>query len=1139
MLFCQPRPILRTTSLLPPVLVTLVAPKNAAGKTAVQAVRDCLLRQAAVTVLENPSEPESVLYQARGPLIIIGNLADNSCVRVLYYKSLAATDLTYPGPGGYEIRTLLDPFATGYNIIHIGYSDQNGLSKAAALFLHGVQEGMLPYYNEICAVQLPLPAEKARQIADEVCNPADPTAAYNAPIDEKGYLAYLTGDCKLLADYVGAWRLILLKQERLHLKLYRRAAAWRLLEMTGMLPDDLRAECERFFYEWADGPEGWGSILEPIYQLPDFPRQNHGLIPALGLVILADYFGRFYPEMDHPAQWRRDADQVFSVYDAGHWKPLCDGLCHGWWLSQPAMLEYGLFDDRHAYFTSGGARQAALCAMAVVNNEGWMPNAGDMGIQRQFPIYNLSISAAYYQDGRYAFMKQKAPLWRQGYSGPLSYLPRAFDTGLTPAAPRELVGATVIPMDSLVYDAWSKEPALASLTANTAPSAPIERCFDKLSVRTGLGPDDEFLLIDGLSGGSHAYDDAMAILDYQKYGVSFLVSEDQLYWIEPENHCSLTIYRNGCVGPLPGFAELEDLKQEPDGRIYLSLRLRGFDGADWHRELYFLPDQCLVIQDTVLAIQEGLFSVESHYRTPGQAALEGTLLQSRRRTRDGRAVQFQIKTIASQPVDCQIRTINLHNAYRPLPGEKPPVAPEVDPVYFAQERYHLESDELCLTAYTAKTTVRMAPGQSLTLTTVIRASADLNAAVDFVPGPENLGVNLDGTWIKTPLLSRQSGLTRVTAAAEDPAGFSAAAGKAAGGLAARPATLAGRLLAGFKSRQTVARLAGERLLCGFEDGRVAAVDDEGNIDQLCRTAGAVHDLASDAGYLYVAYGPDKIACYAEDQSRLLWQVNLERIPTLYPWWELDTPLAARIQIGRLNGLKTLLAGCGDNSLRFFSPEGLQLDAYSFFAAVPNLIELADLDGDGQDEILLAGNLMTCISQVDVLRADHTMIDQFGSEDWTSIAKVLRCFSFKGKPAVALGVNHRHNLKVYVFTNDGSMKHQTAISERLPGAVADIVIDEANEQLAACTTQGILAVYRFTGERCWTAYFNQPLCSLIWLHDEIWAADESGRVVVYQAAGQISRSYDLPVPIRRLLLKNGRVLALGDQEIYRLPFPETV
>ena len=280
-------------------------------------------------LLEDPDP--SLLRKADGPVILLGNLSNNRCVKELYYQHLLFTDRTYPGPGGYELRTLLDPFATGFNILHIGYSDSEGLEKAAASFKQKQTKEGLPYLCEIRAAQYPFDPILAESLKEQICDPKDPTAYYTAPIDQKGFAAYFTGDEALRKEYNAAWPIILSQDnnEDLHLKLKTRVSAWRLMEMTGMLDDDLREEAENLFYRWVESREGLARIDEPVYLLPGYPRQNHGLLPAMGIRWLADFFLRYHPELERPRSWKEIADRVFSVYQDGSWKPICDGLCHG------------------------------------------------------------------------------------------------------------------------------------------------------------------------------------------------------------------------------------------------------------------------------------------------------------------------------------------------------------------------------------------------------------------------------------------------------------------------------------------------------------------------------------------------------------------------------------------------------------------------------------------------------------------------------------------------------------------------------------------------------------------------------------------------------------------------------------------
>lgn len=712
-----PRKLQYETNLNDVEKVLIISPDNKGGKGIAKLLKFLVEKNKInVELMNNPDS--DIMYKAEGPIILIGNLADNKCVKELYYKFLCVTDLWYPGPGGYEIRTIIDPFATGYNIIHIGYSDEKGLESTVQIFQEkystSVSNGTLPHLKEVKATRLPMPEGKAMQISEDKTDLNDPTIYLTAlGTDIKGYIAYLTGDIKMLDDYFTVWQR-LLNIEVTHLMLYKKAVVWRILEMTGMIPEELRQPLLNFFYIWANGEEGIGSIDNSLYQSPYYPRQNHGLIPALGLVYLSDYFTKFHPELKEPYKWKEKTDKVFAPYFNGSWKPVCDGLCHGWWLSQPAMLEYGLMDDKHRYFEGGGARKAAECAMTVVNNEGWIPCSGDSDILRQFPGFSLRIAAAYYNDGRYSFVNEMAPFAQRGYCGPITYPPRTFDTGVQKVEPCDKIGIDVVPIDPLVYYAWEKEPKLASGAADTPPKAPIDKCFDKLAIRTGWGRDDEYLLIDGLGGGSHSYADAMSILDYQRFGVSFIVAEDSLHWPEPENHSMVTIYKDGKKEKIPSFAELLQTDTDDKGNMYVKMKLKDYNGADWIREIYMIPEKCVAFHDTITPNDYGNYTIENHFRTPGIAEFEntaGNIIISKRKTRNGETVEFKLMSMCSRNSTYSIEKIPIDLKYRVLPGSEPPFSEETDDAAAGRKRYHLR--DICLSVFTARTAVKLNKGEQV------------------------------------------------------------------------------------------------------------------------------------------------------------------------------------------------------------------------------------------------------------------------------------------------------------------------------------------------------------------------------------------------------------------------------------------
>jgi hypothetical protein len=67
------------------------------------------------------------------------------------------------GPEGYELCTFCDPFGTGFNIIHIGYSNPEGLTNTVEVFL-GLLTNPLPGLMNIEAHQLPMQPDEVRKI---------------------------------------------------------------------------------------------------------------------------------------------------------------------------------------------------------------------------------------------------------------------------------------------------------------------------------------------------------------------------------------------------------------------------------------------------------------------------------------------------------------------------------------------------------------------------------------------------------------------------------------------------------------------------------------------------------------------------------------------------------------------------------------------------------------------------------------------------------------------------------------------------------------------------------------------------------------------------------------------------------------
>ncbi len=90
------------------------------------------IRAASGAALEiKPDAWANVPADASTAVITLGNAEDNKILERLYNLHYSLTDSSMPGKGGYELRSLHNPFADGRNFIIAGGSDDAGVKTAA------------------------------------------------------------------------------------------------------------------------------------------------------------------------------------------------------------------------------------------------------------------------------------------------------------------------------------------------------------------------------------------------------------------------------------------------------------------------------------------------------------------------------------------------------------------------------------------------------------------------------------------------------------------------------------------------------------------------------------------------------------------------------------------------------------------------------------------------------------------------------------------------------------------------------------------------------------------------------------------------------------------------------------------------
>jgi len=1105
-----------TTPLAGAETIAVAVPTDETGQKIAGQLAACLRKyNPNVCLYDNP--PGKLLLENKGPVFVIGNLAASRCVEQLYYQFRCATDRWYPGPGGWELRVLLNPYGTGYNVIHLGYSDGCGLERGFEELQRQLAEAdPLPFLNKVVATRLPLSPKEVDIIRT---TPLSEMAWRNYStylVDQKGYLGYLTNDQSLLAEYLAAWPgMIACGVERTpliapHLYMTSRLLVWRLLEQIGLISEELRLPILQFFYDWANSKEGEAHLQIRHYQSPNYPRQNHGLIPALALLYFADFMACYYPEITESASWQRTAQAVFAPYTTS-WKPICDGLCHGWWLSQPVMLAYGLFDPEHRYFAAGGARRAAECALAVVNNEGWMPSAGDADLLRQFPGPSLRIAAAYYREPKYLTIYNRTPDERRFKWNGATPPPRAFAVDLPlpeVATPPSDQPITVIPMDPLVYYAWEKEPTIAKGAADTPPQAAIEECFDKLAMRAGWQPGDDYLLVDGLGGGSHSYADAGAILEYTRMGVSAIVSEDSLIWTAPEDHSSVFIVRDGQLGDVPAFAQLEEHRVSPDGQgyAYARLRLANYSGTDWRRELFFLPGIGLVCHDSVTADKEGTYSIEANFRTPAVMSGSGRLLTCRRRSNvlggDGVSggggvssddVEVRLESLSPQGWQTERVPVEIRLEH---PSDVP------DASISAQawcDRYNTDRAELMIAR--SRWTGCLKPGESVTLTTFIQIRKLDEPAFSLSGASNELRLSGAGTEIVLPCYA---------AVAPVPAGPETVAMSATGTSLSpgpRPKQLAMKLV----DQDGITCLRSSRdgyIASGGKHGKIHLFSPQGDIVWQRQLPGVIYDIGFadiKEGIIAVGHAPAQLTAL-DFTGAILWTQKIVREPSPYPWWELPQPAPVQV-VGGQDGSGWIMVGCGDMQVRCYEVDGTLRWIWRYNEGVPGRMLAGDVNGDGATEVLVGGEILSDTSCCRIITPEREVLAQLVVEGWTSCLTAVSWTEIpgSGRRLVACGASRGRNLRLYDITNMGSEmgkgQIKSCIEARYGGKVTALCFLRDDEGLVVGTSQGFVRCLDFAGNCRWQQLMAHGVVWLGLLGETIVLSDRRGGISLLTKDGR--------------------------------------
>jgi len=588
----------------------IVAPSDGRYDASVRRVRDRVRRLTGVELplYRGDAAPADILKTR--DVIALGNMATNAFIGTLYRQYYVILDLTYPGAGGYVVRSLHNPYGTGHNVIFLGGSDDAGVADAAEAFsseLNGKGRLAVGWLMKIrLGKGLNPPDISSANPNWRVFSWRDswrPTTsgAYKPstffgwnPISIAGMLYYMTGKPEYLRTFKEA---ALPSPGRIpavnradgsfpdpgnplarvdHYRAHLVEVVYDLIEESPLLSDEERLRITNKLLEHQRDYDP-----DNTYSVPNGDR--HALWHMLGIYTGSRYFARSYP---NPI-WERRLDNVRRGFESFIGNPTWATADTLEWVatSLEPVFEFFTLDGSERFVRSGTARTFMSGLEILTSGE-----KSDYG-SNALPISLLHKAAYLLDDGRYVWMLRQLGFDFSVFRIGQSYWP---PEGMKIAPPLDLVGR--IGVYPLAERDWK----------NAATAVPKDQAFQVLSYRSGLGETDDYLLFDGFYGqGRHAYQlNTLAIL--RMFAGRKILSGYG-------NDLSVTV-DGEMAAYVPRVAALKE-KLAAHGVAYIHGEVPDMGASTWNRHVVYRENRGAIVVDEIKAKQPGSFDVTLSWQT--------------------------------------------------------------------------------------------------------------------------------------------------------------------------------------------------------------------------------------------------------------------------------------------------------------------------------------------------------------------------------------------------------------------------------------------------------------------------------------------------------------------------------------------
>ncbi|MDA1137687.1 MAG: hypothetical protein O3B01_03810 [Planctomycetota bacterium] len=562
--------------------------------------------------------------------LVAGNLQTHSWIKDLYFRSWLCTDALHPGPEGFELKTLCSPFAPQVNILLVGVSDEAGLEAGLDRL-----SAILTRHSE----QVPFLFEAST--SDEVLflREAEAEGRWPTGLSSGAYAVY-TGEPGLAE----AFKNFLLEGNPLPPEQIAAAVVlYRLLEPLDLWDENARQSVLDQFHEFATGTNGINRFGELDSDLPGRfknPMTVEDCRCALATYFIADYFHQFH-ELPEAAKWLVRVQRIFES-QAKFVGCSSDSPNIRWNVIAQNIARYALASD-NVEFLGSEFRESILRGLQCFTNQGQHPLYGKNSVPGSAAWVLYGMAAALYEDGtflapfRYWDQEMSHALlpWHSG-DEPL----RSFAIKLEEKHEPSLIGIRISDLDPIFC------PDQES------------RYFDKISFRSGLRREDDYLLLDGFSGGEHSYESANCIKEMHMRGFPWLISADTgLREASLAAQNGVLLIKDGQRGIAPKYAKVLDSHFLASGG-HVVTRMNDYSGADWTRSIFWRASGFVLVIDEIEVNEPGRFQMETRWTCLGDP-VPGRWLAFEMEDKNFQRVRLGVGW--EEKVEAEMETLDLSN----------------------------------------------------------------------------------------------------------------------------------------------------------------------------------------------------------------------------------------------------------------------------------------------------------------------------------------------------------------------------------------------------------------------------------------------------------------------------------------------